>query len=110
MWRDASEAPARPFPADGRRGSGKWCRVEMESPIPIPSILVVKKGSNMRGRHALSAPVLLSSPLLVGLGIRRAEAVMGQDDAARGVTDRRYQRRLFAAWERFVDGAGLPSG
>jgi hypothetical protein len=34
----------------------------MESPIPIPSILVVKKGSNMRGRHALSAPVLLSSP------------------------------------------------
>jgi signal transduction histidine kinase len=35
---------------------------------------------------------------------------MGQDDPARGVTDRRYERRLLAAWERFVDGAGLASG
>jgi signal transduction histidine kinase len=35
---------------------------------------------------------------------------MGQDDPARGVTDRGYERRLLAAWERFVDGAGLPSG
>jgi len=58
----------------------------------------------------LSALVLLSSPPLVGLGFRRAEAVMGQDDPARGVTDGRYQRRLLAAWERFVDGAGLASG
>src|SRR5256884_2614026 len=35
---------------------------------------------------------------------------MGHDDPARGVTDRRYERRLLAAWERFVDGAGLASG
>src|SRR2546423_1204243 len=35
---------------------------------------------------------------------------MGHDDPARGVTDLRYERRLLAAWERFVDGAGLASG
>jgi len=35
---------------------------------------------------------------------------MGQDDPARGVTDRRYDRRLLAAWERFVEGAELASG
>jgi hypothetical protein len=31
---------------------------------------------------------------------------MGQDDPARGVTDRRYERRLLAAWERFVEAHG----
>ena len=35
---------------------------------------------------------------------------MGRHDPARGVTDRRYDRRLLAAWERFVEGAGLASG
>lgn len=35
---------------------------------------------------------------------------MGQADPARGVTDRRYDRRLLAAWERFVEGAELASG
>jgi len=57
-----------------------------------------------------STPILLSSPLLVGLRIRRAEAVMGRNDPARGVTDRGYERRLLKEWERFVHGAGLPSG
>ncbi len=35
---------------------------------------------------------------------------MGRHDPALGVADRRYERRLLAAWERFVDGAGLASG
>src|SRR5258708_19571191 len=35
---------------------------------------------------------------------------MGRHAPAPGVADRRYERRLFAAWERFVDGDGLASG
>jgi len=50
-------------------------------------------------------------PSVVGVGIRRVEAVMGRHDPARGVTDGRYaSAAACGVGARSCDGAGLPSG
>src|SRR5882724_11150536 len=69
--------PSAPFPSGSMPFS---CRFPLDLGIGNPSVWTGRPRPFLdpptsRGRHALSAPVLLSSPLLVGLGVRRAEAV-----------------------------------